>query len=142
MAFFLSSQLDNLTTALVMGTVSITLGRGNPKFIALSCINTVVAANAGGAWSAFGDITTLMVWQAGVVEFSEFYRIFIPSLVNWLVPALIMSFAIPKETPPSMRERVEIRRGGMATVGLFALTIVMAVSFYNVLRLPPVMGMM
>jgi Na+/H+ antiporter NhaD/arsenite permease-like protein len=79
-AFFLSSHLDNLTTALVMGTVAITIGRGYPKFIAIACINVVVAANAGGAWSAFGDITTLMVWQAGKADFFDFYRVFIPSL--------------------------------------------------------------
>jgi Na+/H+ antiporter NhaD/arsenite permease-like protein len=125
-----------------MGTVSITVGRGNPKFIALACVNTVVAANAGGAWSAFGDITTLMVWQAGVVDFFEFYSIFIPSVVNWLVPAFFMSFAVPKERPPAVNEKVVIRRGGLGVVALFALTIAMAVSFYNILRLPPVMGMM
>jgi Na+/H+ antiporter NhaD/arsenite permease-like protein len=141
MSFFLSSQLDNLTTALVMGTVSITLGRGNKTFIALACINTVVAANAGGAWSAFGDITTLMVWQAGQVEFFEFYRLFVPSLVNWLIPAFFMSLAVPRMTPERMSDQVVIRRGGMAVVGLFALTIVMAVSAYNILSLPPVIGM-
>lgn len=142
MAFFLSAWLDNLTTALVMGTVSITVGRGNPRFIALACINTVVAANAGGAWSAFGDITTLMVWQAGMLEFFDFYAIFLPSLVNWFVPAFFMSFAVPRERPPAINEKVEIRRGGLGVVALFALTIVMAVSFYNILRLPPVLGMM
>ena len=64
-AFFLSPFLDNLTTALVMGTVAVTVGRGFDRFTALACINVVVAANAGGAFSPFGDITTLMVWQAG-----------------------------------------------------------------------------
>ena len=61
LAFVISPVADNLTTALLMGAVVTTVGRGNPKFLALACINVVVAANAGGAFSPFGDITTLMV---------------------------------------------------------------------------------
>jgi len=142
LAFFLSPWLDNLTTALVMGAVALSVGRGSPRFMALACINVVVAANAGGAWSAFGDITTLMVWQAGQAEFFDFYRIIVPSLVNWLTPAIIMSFALPKGTPPSIHEEtITLRRGAWGVVGLFAFTIVMAVSSYNILGLPPVIGM-
>jgi Na+/H+ antiporter NhaD/arsenite permease-like protein len=141
LAFFLSSQIDNLTAALVMGAVSVALGRGNAKFTALACINVVVAANAGGAWSAFGDITTLMVWQAGRVEFFDFYRIFVPSVVNWIIPALLMSIAVPKGAPEKLAERVVVRRGAWAVVGLFAITIMMTVSAYNFLSLPPVIGM-
>jgi Na+/H+ antiporter NhaD/arsenite permease-like protein len=140
-AFLLSSQLDNLTTALVMGTVAITVGRGYPRFIALACINVVVAANAGGAFSPFGDITSLMVWQAGRAGFWDFFRLFLPALVNWSVPALAMSFAVPRGRPHATGETVTIRRGGLVVVGLFALTIVMAVTFYNGLGLPPVLGM-
>ena len=141
LSFFLSSQLDNLTTALVMGTVAITVGRGSPKFIALACVNVVVAANAGGAFSPFGDITSLMVWQAGRAQFWEFFRLFLPSLVNWGVPALLMSFAVPAGRPQAEEDTVVIRRGGFVVVGLFALTIALAVSFYNGLGLPPVLGM-
>ncbi|MEO7755666.1 MAG: sodium:proton antiporter NhaD, partial [Dokdonella sp.] len=86
-AFMLSPVLDNLTTALVMSAVILAVCSGNPRFITLSFVNLVVAANAGGAWSAFGDITTLMVWQAQKVEFLQFFSIFLPSLVNWLLPA-------------------------------------------------------
>jgi Na+/H+ antiporter NhaD/arsenite permease-like protein len=141
MSFFISSQLDNLTTALVMGTVVLTVGRGYPKFIAISCISVVVAANAGGAWSPFGDITTLMVWQSGKVGFFEFYRLFIPSLVNWLVPASLMQFGIPKAHPEADDDVVRVKRGGYGTLALFAFTIVMAVSAYNLLKLPPFIGM-
>ena len=63
-SFFMSAVLDNLTTALIMSGVILAVGAGNVRFITLAFINLVVAANAGGAWSAFGDITTLMVWQA------------------------------------------------------------------------------
>lgn len=141
LAFFLSSILDNLTTALVMGTVAVTVGRGHSRFVALACINVVVAANAGGAFSPFGDITTLMVWQAGRAEFWDFFRLFLPSLVNWIVPAALMSFAVPAGTPEAEDEQVELRRGAWGVVGIFALTIALAVSAYNLLRLPPVIGM-
>ena len=72
--FFLSPIADNLTTALVMCSVVMACGKGNSKFISIGCINIVVAANAGGAFSPFGDITTLMVWQAGIVEFFTFFK--------------------------------------------------------------------
>lgn len=141
MSFFISSQLDNLTTALVMGTVVLTVGRGHPKFIAIACINVVIAANAGGAWSAFGDITTLMVWQSGKVQFFEFYRIFVPSLVNWFIPAFFMQFGVPKLRPDADGEVVRVKRGGFGTLALFGCTIALAVSSYNLLKLPPVIGM-
>ena len=99
LGFFLSGVLDNLTTALVMGAVVLAIGRDSPKFVAIGFINIVVAANAGGAFSPFGDITTLMVWQKDKVTFFEFFALFVPSLVNWLVPAVIMQFAIPRKTP-------------------------------------------
>ena len=73
LAFFISPVADNLTTALLMCAVLLAVGAGNRKFIALGCINVVVAANAGGAFSPFGDITTLMVWQKGLVDFWAFF---------------------------------------------------------------------
>ena len=82
-----------------MGAVVMAVGGGNKKFVTLACINLVVAANAGGAFSPFGDITTLMVWQKGKVSFLEFFDIFVPSLVNWSVPAVLMSLAIEKKVP-------------------------------------------
>ena len=89
--FFLSPIADNLTTALVMCSVLMACGKGNVKFISLGCINIVVAANAGGAYSPFGDITTLMVWQAGIVEFFTFFKIFFPSVINYVIPAAVRS---------------------------------------------------
>lgn len=142
MAFWLSPVLDNLTTALVMGAVVITLGRGNPAFIAPACINIVVAANAGGAFSPFGDITTLMVWQKGVVSFFEFFRLLVPSLVNWVVPAFCMSFAIPRGRPEPESERVALKQGARGVIALFAVTIVLTVLLHQFLHLPPFLGMM
>lgn len=142
LAFFISPIADNLTTALLMAAVITAVGGNNIKFVSLACINVVVAANAGGAFSPFGDITTLMVWQAGLVEFQEFFVLFIPSLVNWLVTASIMSFAISNEKPDALNEEAHVKFGGWTVVGLFVLTIAMAVSFHNFLYLPPVLGMM
>jgi Na+/H+ antiporter NhaD/arsenite permease-like protein len=108
----------------------------------LSCINIVVAANAGGAFSPFGDITTLMVWQKGVVNFWEFFDLFIPSVVNFVVPAMFMHFAIPNEIPDSNETAVVMRRGARRIMLLFLLTIATAVSFHNFLHMPPVIGML
>ena len=141
-AFFLSSVLDNLTTALIMGAVALAIGSKSPKFIAVSCISIVVAANAGGAFSPFGDITTLMVWQKNKLAFFEFFALFIPSLINWLVPALFMQFAIPGETPAASAETVRAKPGANGVIILFALTIATAVAFRNFLHLPPALGMM
>ncbi|MBT4075880.1 MAG: sodium:proton antiporter NhaD, partial [Gammaproteobacteria bacterium] len=141
-AFFLSPIADNLTTALLMCAVVMSVGGENRKFIMLACINIVVAANAGGAFSPFGDITTLMVWQKGLIDFGTFFTLFIPSVVNYVIPATIMSFAVSTDKPDVKDEAVEMKKGAMVIVGLFVLTIITAVSFHNFLHLPPVAGMM
>lgn len=141
-AFFLSGVLDNLTTALVMGSVVLAVGVNSLAFVALACISIVVAANAGGAFTPFGDITTLMVWQKGKLTFFEFFAIFLPALANWIVPAAIMSFALPNETPAKMDEDIRMKPGGTGVIVLFALTIATAVSFKNFLGLQPALGMM
>jgi NhaD family Na+/H+ antiporter len=142
LAFFISPIADNLTTALVMAAVVMAVAKDNAAFVGLGCINIVVAANAGGAFSPFGDITTLMVWQKGLVEFTEFFVLFIPSVVNWLVPAIIMSFFLPKGAPDKGGEAVAIKQGGIIIIFLFLMTICMAVLFHIVLHLPSMVGMM
>lgn len=142
LSFFISPIADNLTTALLMGAVVLAVGGDNIKFVSIACINIVVAANAGGAFSPFGDITTLMVWQAGEVKFTTFFALFIPSAVNYLIPAVIMHFAVPDEHPVASDESVSMKRGAKRIIVLFLLTIVTAVSFHNFLHLPPVIGMM
>jgi len=144
LAFVISPVADNLTTALIMCAVILAVGRDQSAFIGLGCINIVVGANAGGAFSPFGDITTLMVWQKGILEFWTFFALFIPAVVNFLVPAFIMQFALPagRPAPAGGDGRSHLKQGGMVIVGLFFLTIVTAVSFHNFLHLPPVYGMM
>ncbi|AGA90605.1 Na+/H+ antiporter NhaD-like permease [Thioflavicoccus mobilis 8321] len=142
LAFFISPIADNLTTALLMCAVVLAVGGDNTRFVTLACINIVVAANAGGAFSPFGDITTLMVWQKGIVEFFEFFHLFVPSAVNFLVPAALMHFAVPNVKPEPSSETVPMRRGAKRIMLLFFLTIATAVSFHNFLTLPPVIGML
>jgi Na+/H+ antiporter NhaD/arsenite permease-like protein len=142
LAFFISPVADNLTTALVMGAVVMAMGAGNGRFISAACINVVVAANAGGAFSPFGDITTLMVWQKGVVHFGDFFALFIPSLINWLVPAALISITIPHEKPSARTEQVQVKYGGYFIVLLFLITIAGTVLMHHFLELPPFLGMM
>jgi len=142
LAFFISPVADNLTTALLMCAVVMAVGAGNPQFVTISCINIVVAANAGGAFSPFGDITTLMVWQKGIVHFAEFLDLFIPSVVNFLVPATIMSFFVAAGSPDPVSEFVEMKRGARRIVVLFLVTIAIAVMGHSYLGVPPVLGMM
>ena len=126
-----------------MCTVVLSVGEQQAKFVSIACVNIVVAANAGGAFSPFGDITTLMVWQKGIVDFTEFFQLIIPSVVNFLIPAAIMHFFIPHGYPEvSEHESVQIADGGLFIVGLFLLTIITAVSFHTFLHLPPAFGML
>ncbi len=141
--FFLSAVADNLTSALLVGAVVMAVGKDNEKFVSIGFVNLVVAANAGGAFSPFGDITTLMVWQAGYVSFFEFFALFIPSVVNYAIPAFFMYLAIPDGHPEKSDETaVELKPGAIQICLLFAFTIILAVSFKQVLRLHPFMGMM
>ena len=141
-AFFLSPIADNLTTALVMCAVVMAVGKGKPRFVALAATNIVVAANAGGAFSPFGDITTLMVWQKGVLSFWDFFAIFVPSAVSFLIPAAVMHFAVPNEQPTVASDTVQLRTGALMIVALFLATICFTVSSHQLFHVPPAFGML
>jgi len=141
-AFFGCPVIDNLTTALVMGAVVVAVGVGNYQFIVMGCIIIVVAANAGGVYSPFGDITSLMVWQKGKLEFMEFFHLFLPALVNFLVPAALMHFGVPKGMPETVSETRKLKHGATVVIGLFAATIATSISFKTFFGLPPALGMM
>lgn len=142
LAFVISSFANNMTTAMLMCAVVMKVAEGDKRFINLTCVNIVVAANAGGAFIPFGDITTLMVWQAGIVTFNEFFTLFIPAVVNYLVPAIIMSFFVERRYPAALQEDVELKRGALRILTLFLTTIAIAVLYHSWLDLPPVLGMM
>ncbi len=141
-AFFISPFADNLTTALLMAAVVLAVAGDNKQFVAVSCISIVVGANAGGAFSPFGDITTLMVWQKGALRFDEFFMLFVPAAVNWLVPAALMSFAVPRGKPRMHTEHIRVKEGGYTVIVLFVATIALTVGLYHFLLLPPFLGMM
>jgi len=144
LAFFISPVADNLTTALILSTVLITIDKDNREFLVPSAINIVVAANAGGAWSPFGDITTLMVWVDGRADFTEFLFLFPAAFLGWGVTAFLLSRFVPDGMPPfnSDEEPATIAEGGKVIIGLFALTIVLAILSHQLLHLPAMWGMM
>ena len=144
LAFFISPVADNLTTALILSTVLITIDKENRAFIVPAAVNIVVAANAGGAWSPFGDITTLMVWVDGKGAFADFLYLFPSSISGWFITAFLLSRFVPNDNPPFAEgeKEVHIAPGGKIIIGLFALTIVSAVVSHQLLHLPAMWGMM
>lgn len=142
MVFFISSVVNGLTAGLLMGAVVVAVGKSSPRFVSLACINIVVATNAGGSFSPLGGISTLFVWQHGMLGFFEFFKLFIPCLVNFSVPALAMHFALPKDKPAVETEQVKLPRGAKRIIFLFGVTISLAVGFDMTLHLPAAAGMM
>ena len=145
LAFFISPVADNLTTALILSTVLITIEKTDRNFLVPGAINIVVGANAGGAWSPFGDITTLMPWIAGKAQFFDFFFLFPASFLGWLLTAWLLSFVVPVGQPHfdvHTEERVSIRRGGKTVIYLGAFTIFSAVMCQQVFGIPPMWGMM
>jgi Na+/H+ antiporter NhaD/arsenite permease-like protein len=142
LVFFISSVINGLTAGLLMGAVVVAVGKDSPRFVSLACISIVVATNAGGSFSPLGGISTLFVWQHGMLAFTEFFKLFIPCLVNFLIPAVAMHFALPKDKPTVEAEQVQLSRGAKRVIFLFGVTIGLAVVFDMNLHLPAAAGMM
>ena len=145
LAFFISPVADNLTTALILSTVLLTIDKNNVNFLVAGAINIVVAANAGGAWSPFGDITTLMAWAAGKAPFIDFFALFPASFIGWLVTAFLLARVVPEGSPhfdPATEPKVSIKKGGKVVIGLGAFTIFSAVMMHQLFHLPAMWGMM
>lgn len=142
LTFLLSPIADNLSSALLMGAVVMAVGGRTASFVNLGCINVVVAANAGGVFSPFGDITSLMVWQRGEVEFYQFFYLILPALTNWLIPALIINLFIPSGPPQAAHHRQRMKKGGLVIILMFIATAATSVIVHSQLGLPPVLGMM
>jgi len=144
-AFFLSPIADNLTTALILSTVLITIEKTRKDFLVPGAINIVVAANAGGAWSPFGDITTLMAWTAGKGAFTDFMFLFPASILGYLITAVLLSKFVPNEVPAfdaSKEKKPSMAEGSKAVMGLGVFTIFCAVMSHQILHLPAMWGMM
>ena len=145
LAFFISPIADNLTTALILSTVLITIERKNVAFLVPGAINIVVAANAGGAWSPFGDITTLMAWTAGKGGFVDFLFLFPASILGYLVTAFLLSKFVPDAHPEFDAKKEEVpvlMQGANRVVALGVITIASAVLSHQLLHLPAMWGMM
>jgi len=144
LAFFISPVADNLTTALILSTVLFTIEKDNKGFLVPAAINVVVAANAGGAWSPFGDITTLMAWAANKGTFVDFLFLFPSAILGWTVTAFLLSKFVPDGQPAKIEgaEPVHIHKGGKVIIFLGVFTIVCAVLGKQLMHLPPMWGML
>jgi len=147
LAFFISPVADNLTTALILSTVLLTIDNKTKEFLVPSAINVVVAANAGGAWSPFGHITTLMVWAGEKGAFVDFLYLFPAAFIGWLITAALLVRYVPNLNPnkdgdPEEAEKIEILKGGKVIIAFGALTIALAVIGKQVIQLPPMWGML
>lgn len=146
MTFFLSAILDNLTTTIVMvSLIRKLLDRGDDRLLFVSVI--VIAANAGGAWSPMGDVTTTMLWIGGqVTAFEVIKALFAASVVNLLVPLIVVTSAIrakPFKAADAACEASDFpqfERHAMLVLGLGVLMLVPA--FKQVTHLPPFMGIL
>ena len=145
-AFFLSAILDNLTTTIVMiSLIQRLIARREDRLLFASLI--VIAANAGGAWTVIGDVTTTMLWIGGqITPLKIMGSVFLPSLVNLLVPLAFISFLVKGKTiaPPAkdsgLRSVERFERNLMFYLGLGVLIAVPA--FKTVTHLPPFMGVL
>jgi len=145
LAFFISPVADNLTTALILSTVLFTIDKKNMAFLVPGAINIVVAANAGGAWSPFGDITTLMAWTAQKGDFVDFLYLFPASFLGWFVTAFLLSMSVPSGEPAfnaATEKKPEVLDGGMGVAYLGVATIVTAVLGHQFFHFPAMWGMM
>ena len=143
--FFLSAILDNLTTTIVMvSLIRKLLDRGDDRLLFASMI--VIAANAGGAWSPMGDVTTTMLWISGQVTALGIIKALFPaSVVNLLVPLIVVTFGL-RGKPFEANRAVDasdvqpFERNLMLALGLGVLVAVPA--FKQATHLPPFMGIL
>lgn len=147
--FFLSSVLDNLTTAIVMAALLRKIIKDKQEFWFFGGI-VVIAANAGGAWSPIGDVTTIMLWIGGQVTAANIMeKVFLPSVVSLVVPLVIASFMGKKtvERPDKLvieeNDDLSISSGERNIVFIIGICGLLFVPvFKTVTHLPPYMGML
>ncbi len=145
LAFFISPFADNLTTALILSTVLVTIDKTHREFLIPGAINIVVAANAGGAWSPFGDITTLMSWAAGKGTVIDFLALFPAAVMGWVLTAFLLSRVVPKGKPHfdiKTTQKHELKPGAKTVIWLGVFTIAVAVLSHQFFDFPAMWGMM
>ncbi len=146
-SFFLSALLDNLTASIVMISLLRKL-MDDKEDIKLFAGVLIIAANAGGAWSPIGDITTTMLWIGGQISAENIMKsLFIPSVISLLVPLLILSFTMKgdlhrvESTKKDLARNEKIRGSKQMLVGGLGALIFVPI-FKSVTHLPPYMGML
>lgn len=144
--FFLSAILDNLTTTIVMVSLMRKLVTGRDDRLLLVGM-VVVAANAGGAWSPLGDVTTTMLWIGGQITALNIVKmLFLPSLACLVVPLLVLSLTakgnvqVPKKEDESRLDSTPFERNAVFALGIGALLFVPV--FKTLTHLPPYMGIL
>jgi Na+/H+ antiporter NhaD/arsenite permease-like protein len=143
LAFFLSAVIDNLTATIVLITIARKIIPEQKERIWFSGF-IVIAANAGGAWSPIGDVTTTMLWMAEKVSSGHLVKnLIIPSLINIFVPLLIASFmSIFKGTISGNAENDNLQKGSNGTLILGIGLIIFVPVFKTLTHTPPYLGMM
>ena len=144
--FFISAALDNLTTAIVMVTLLrklISDSQTRKYFVGV----VVIAANAGGAWSPIGDVTTTMLWIGGQISALGIIKVlFLPSLVSLLVPLAVGSYWVRNEKlgiphPLPALNKVEEKEGKIMLFAGVASLLGVPI-FKSITHLPPYMGIL
>jgi NhaD family Na+/H+ antiporter len=145
LAFFLSAVLDNLTTAIVMvSLIRKLIADRKDRLLFAGAI--VISANAGGAWSPIGDVTTTMLWIGGQITAPNIIvKLILPSLVCMMVPLLAMQFLLKGEVQPPKEEfdtgtPNELHRNIVFFAGIGILLMVPV--FKTLTHLPPFMGIL
>ncbi len=141
--FFLSAALDNLTTAIVMVSLVRKLIRERNERMVFAGI-IVIAANAGGAWSPIGDVTTTMLWMGGqVTGVNIVRRLFLPSMVSLILPLAWQSLFIRKENTPVPAADPEKKEPHSRLVFFTGLALLLSVPiFKTITHLPPYLGIL
>jgi len=143
-SFFLSAVLDNLTTTILMVSLLRKILPSSKDRIIFSCA-IVVAANAGGAWTPIGDVTTTMLWINGQISsLSVMKALFLPSLVSFIIPLACYSFAMRKDKKISnVPKEKQIPEPGAKIVFFFGIGgLVFVPIFKAITGLPPFVGML
>jgi Na+/H+ antiporter NhaD/arsenite permease-like protein len=143
LAFFISPIADNLTTALFTSSILISMESKDAKFLNLATINIVIASNAGGVFSPFGDITTLMIWQNNLVNTKSFLYTFLPSVINFIIPAIIINTQIENKILIIENKKTQIKNKNNIIIPLlFIITIIMTTTIQIYLKIPAIIGML
>lgn len=144
--FFLSALLDNLTTSIVMITLLRKIISNKETRLFYAGI-LIIAANAGGAWSPIGDVTTTMLWIGGQISAVGIMKaLIIPSLITMLVPLLIVSKKVNKlslgDSIPEPTASLAQEREGNIMLWAGSLSLIGVPIFKTVTHLPPYMGIL